>query len=264
MKKKVIGLIPTRLSSTRLSKKPLININNIPLIIHTYRRAKLAKNLDDLIICCDDKKILDIANKYNAKGILTSKKHKNGTERIFEGYQKINKKYDLIVDIQGDEPLISPSQIDQVVDFHIKNFKSEIILPTLKFNNISSYNIVKVVTDNRQNIMYLSRSKIPHNFNRNSNYYLKHLSIVSFLPKALNKFCNHEQTSLEKIEGIELMRALEIGLKVKTINLKGNSFSVDIKEDLKKAKRFMKKDKLFKIYSDEKKFNKALYQNIKI
>ena len=87
MKKKVIGLIPTRLSSTRLPKKPLIKINNIPLIIHTYRRAKLAKRLDDLVICCDDKKILDIAKKFNAKAILTSKKHKNGTERIFEGYK---------------------------------------------------------------------------------------------------------------------------------------------------------------------------------
>ena len=253
MKKKVIGLIPTRLLSTRLPKKPLIKINNIPLIIHTYRRAMLAKNLDDLIICCDDKKIIDIAKKYNAKAILTSKKHKNGTERIFEGYNKIKKNYDLIIDIQGDEPLISPNQIDQVISFHLKNYKTEIILPTLKFKTISSYNIVKVVADNKQKVLYLSRSKVPHNFNKNSDYYLKHLSIISFLPKALKKFCNHKQTRLEKIEGIELMRALEIGLKIKTINLKGNTFSVDIKEDLKKAKKFMKKDKLFKIYSDEKK-----------
>ena len=81
MKKKIIGLIPTRLTSKRLPKKPLIKINNIPLIIHTYRRAKLAKNLDELVICCDDKKIIDIARRYNAKAILTSKRHKNGTER---------------------------------------------------------------------------------------------------------------------------------------------------------------------------------------
>ena len=94
MKKKIIGLIPTRLSSTRLPKKPLIKINNIPLIIHTYRRAKLAKKLDELVICCDDKKIIDIARRYNAKAILTSKRHKNGTERIYEGYKKLNKKYD--------------------------------------------------------------------------------------------------------------------------------------------------------------------------
>jgi len=251
MKKKVIGLIPVRLSSTRLPQKPLIKINNLPLVIHTYRRAKLSKKLDDLIICCDDKIIYDLAKKFKAKVILTSKKHKNGTERIFEAYKKIKKKYDLIVDIQGDEPLISPNHIDQVIDFHLKNKKSEIILPSLKLRNISSYNIVKIVTDENKNVMYLSRSKIPHSYN-SADYYLKHLSIISFTPSALKKFSKHPQTRLEKIEGIELLRALEVGLKIKTVTLKGNSFSVDIKEDLIKAKRVLKKDKLFKLYSDVK------------
>ena len=118
MKKKVIGLIPTRLGSTRLPQKALLEINNLPLIIHTYRRAKLSKLLDDTIICCDDKKILDIASKYKAKAILTSPNHKNGTERICEAYQKLSKKYDYIIDIQGDEPLISPHHIDNIIKFH--------------------------------------------------------------------------------------------------------------------------------------------------
>tara|TARA_B100000795_G_C22771152_1_gene427922 strand:+ start:619 stop:1377 length:759 start_codon:yes stop_codon:yes gene_type:complete len=249
MKNKILGLIPVRLNSSRLNQKPLLLIKKIPLIIHTYRRAKLSKKLDELIICCDDKKILNIANKFNAKAILTSKKHKNGTERINEAYLKIKKKYDLIIDIQGDEPLINPKQIDKVIDFHLNNKDVEIVLPSLKLKNISSYNIVKVVTDKDDNVLYLSRSKIPHNFNKNSDYYLKHLSIISFKPNALKKFSSHPQTRLEKIEGIELLRALEIGLKIKTTIVPGNSFSVDIKEDFLKAKRFMEKDKLFKIYS---------------
>jgi len=251
MNKKVIGLIPTRLSSTRLQKKPLIDINGLPLIIHTYKRAKLAKKLDDLVICCDDEAIINVAKKFNAKAILTSKKHNNGTERIYEGYLKLKKKYDLIIDIQGDEPLISPNQIDQVIKFHLKNLKSEIILPSLKSKDISSYNIVKVVTDVDDNVIYLSRSKIPHGFIKKSKYYLKHLSIISFLPDSLKKFSTSPQTKLEKIEGIELLRALEIGLRMKTIILRGNSFSVDIKKDLKKAKRFIKKDKFFKLYFNE-------------
>jgi len=111
MKNKVLGLIPCRLSSKRLPQKPLLKINGVPLIIHTYLRAKQSKKLDDLVICCDDKRILKIANKYNAKAILTSKQHKNGTERIYEGYYKIKKKYNFIVDIQGDEPLIDPKHI---------------------------------------------------------------------------------------------------------------------------------------------------------
>ena len=231
MKKKILGLIPVRLNSSRLNQKPLLLIKKIPLIIHTYRRAKLSKKLDELIICCDDKKIFDVAKKFKAKAILTSKRHKNGTERINEAYFKIKKKYDLIIDIQGDEPLINPEQIDQVIDFHLKNQDVEIILPSLRLKNISSYNVVKVVTDAKDNILYLSRSKIPHNFNKNSDYYLKHLSIISFKPNALSKFSLHPQTRLEKTEGIELLRAVEMGLKVRTTIIKGNSFSVDIKED---------------------------------
>ena len=96
MKKKVIGLIPTRLGSTRLPQKALLEINNLPLIIHTYRRAKLSKLLDDVVICCDDKKILNIANKFRAKAIITSPNHKNGTERICEAYQKLNKNMTLL------------------------------------------------------------------------------------------------------------------------------------------------------------------------
>ena len=248
MKKKIIGLIPVRLKSSRLKQKSLLMIKKIPLIIHTYRRAKLSKKLDDVVICCDDKKIIKIAKQFNAKAILTSKKHKNGTERINEGYLKLKKKYDLIVDIQGDEPLINPSQIDQVINFHLKNITSDIILPSLKLKNISSYNVVKVLSDNKDKVLYLSRCKVPHNFTKKSDYYLKHLSIISFKPNALTKFCKSKQTRLERIEGVELLRAIEIGLKVKTTIIKGNSFSVDIKDDFLKAKRFMEKDKLFKSY----------------
>ena len=184
MKKKIIGLIPVRLKSSRLKQKSLLMIKKIPLIIHTYRRAKLSKKLDDVVICCDDKKIIKISKQYNAKAILTSKKHKNGTERIKEGYLKIKKKYDLIVDIQGDEPLINPSQIDKVIKFHLKNKTSDIILPSLKLKNISSYNIVKVVSDTKDKVLYLSRCKVPHNFTKKGDYYLKHLSIISFKPNA--------------------------------------------------------------------------------
>ena len=247
-KKKILGLIPVRLNSSRLNQKSLLLIKKIPLIIHTYRRAKLSKKLDDVIICCDDKKILKVAKKFNAKAIITSKKHKNGTERIYEAYKKIKKNYDYVIDIQGDEPLINPQQIDNVIKFHLKNKDSDIILPSMSLKNISSYNIVKVVADKKGRVLYLSRSKIPHNFKRNEDYYLKHLSIISFKPEALKKFSMEKVSRLEKIEGVELLRAIEIGLKVYTTIIKGDSFSVDIKEDFLKAKRFMEKDKLFKIY----------------
>lgn len=245
---KIIGLIPTRMNSTRLPHKSLLPINGVPMIVHVYKRSKLAKKLDDLIICCDDKKIISIAKKYNIKAMLTSKHHTNGTERIAEAYSKLKTKYDIVVDIQGDEPLISPYHIDQVIDYHIKNYKTDIILPSLKIKPVNSTNIVKVVKDKSNNVLYLSRANIPFEFKSNVKFLYKHLSIISFKNEALQKYSLKKKTYLEKIEDIELLRALEMGLKIKSINLRGDSFSVDVLEDYKKASEYMKNDKFFKLY----------------
>ncbi len=247
-KLKIVGLIPTRLNSTRLPQKALMEINKIPLVVHTYKRAKLSKLLDEVIICCDDEIILKKIKKFGAKGVMTSKHHKNGTERIFEAYKKINKKFDLIVDIQGDEPLVSPYHIDQVINFHIKNLKSDIILPTLKVKSKNNTNIIKVIKDINNFVLYLSRGNIPFEYKDVTTNVDKHLSVISFLPKALEKFALHKKTFLEKIEDIELLRALEIGLKIKTLSLKGDSFSVDVLKDFNKASKKMVNDKFFKLY----------------
>ena len=250
MKKiKVLGLIPSRLGSKRLPQKGLLLINNLPLVIHTFRRAKLSKQLDDLFICCDDKKLMNISKKFNAKAILTSKKNKNGTERVHEAYKKIKKKYDLVVDIQGDEPLISPIHIDQVINFHKKNLDCDIVLPILKIKSLINQNIIKVITNLNNDVLYFSRAQIPFEFKEKNNYTKKHLSIISFKPHALKKFAINKKTHLEKIEDVELLRALEIGIKIKALELKGDSFSVDVKSDYIKAKKRMMSDKYFKIYN---------------
>ena len=247
-KMKVVGLIPTRLNSSRLPQKALLQIHKIPLVVHTYKRAKMSKKLDDLFICCDDIKIYKTVKKFGAKAIMTSKHHKNGTERINEAYKKLKKNYNLIIDIQGDEPLISPFHIDQVIDFHLKNINSDIILPTLKIKVKNNTNIIKVVKDKKQNVLYLSRGNMPFEFKKRVDWFHKHLSIVSFKPEALEKFSLSSKTPLEKVEDIELLRALEIGLNIKTISLKGDSFSVDVPEDFEKASEAMTNDKFFKLY----------------
>ncbi len=247
---KVIGLIPSRLKSSRLKHKPLLELGSIPMVIHTYLRAKLSNELDDVIICCDDKKLVDICKKYKAKYILTKKTHLNGTERIAEAYKKIKKNYKLVVDIQGDEPLIDPKNIDQVVRFHKKNINTDIILPTLISTKKSTKNIVKVIINKKNEVMYLSRYNLPFNFKEKNNLFLKHLSIISFKPKKLLDFYNSKNTFAERIEGIELLRALELGMKIKTTVLKGDSFSVDIKEQYIKAKKYILKDKYFKKYKN--------------
>ncbi len=245
---KVLGLIPSRIGSERLPAKALLPISGLPLVIHTYRRAKLSKLLKKIVICTDSKKIISVAKKYKSNSILTSALHKNGTERIAEAFVKEKNKYDFVLDIQGDEPLVSPYHIDEVIKFHQKNNDADIILPTLRVQFPDNPSIVKVITNNKNEVMYISRSKIPYEAKSKNKFFLKHLSIISFKPKALIKYAKSKQTKLEKIEDIELLRALEIGLKIKTINLKGDSFSVDVAEDYKRAKSQMSKDKFFKLY----------------
>ncbi len=247
-KKKILALIPTRLNSSRLPAKALLPINNLPLIMHVYKRAKLSKLIDDVIICCDDTKIYKVVKKYGAKVILTSKNHHNGTDRICEGYKKIKKKYDLIVDIQGDEPLISPVHIDKVIEFHLKNKDVDIILPNLKIKSVNNTNIVKIVSNKKNEVLYISRANIPYEFKSKIKSIKKHLSIVSFKPSALIRFGKSERSEIEIVEDIELLRALYIGLKIKTLNLKGDSFSIDVFEDYSRAQAQITRDRYFKFY----------------
>ena len=180
-KYKIIGLIPSRLRSRRLPFKALLPINNIPLIVHTYKRAAMSKLIDYVTICCDDIKILKAAKKFKANAILTSTHHNNGTERIFEGYLKIKKKYDFILDIYGDEPLLSPMHIDKVIDFHIKNKDADIILPYLKIRNTLNTNIVKLITNNKKELMYLSRANVPFEFKSKSTFFTKGILLYFFI-----------------------------------------------------------------------------------
>ena len=138
--------------------------------------------------------------------------------------------------------------IDSVIKFHSKNLDYGIILPTLKTKSLINQNIVKVITNLKNEVLYLSRAQIPFEFKGKNNYLKKHLSIISFKPEILKEFSLHKKTPLEKIEDVELLRALEIGIKIKTKNLNGDSFSIDVMEDYLKAKKKISKDKFLKLY----------------
>jgi len=244
----IIGLIPSRLNSKRLKEKPLLEIDGLPIIVHTYKRAKLCKKLDDVIVCADDKKIIDVVHKHGGKAILTSKKHKNGTERIFEVAKKI-KKAKLIIDIQGDEPLVDPSDIDQVIKFHSRNKQFDIVVPCMiAQENIANKNLVKVIFSNNGKILYFSRAKIPFNYKEKKMKYYRDLSIVSFKPNALKKYSQMKEGFLEKVEGIELIRAIENNLNLGTFIAVGSGFAVDVNQDLMKAIDIMPRDKIRKRY----------------
>jgi 3-deoxy-manno-octulosonate cytidylyltransferase (CMP-KDO synthetase) len=243
----ILGLIPTRLNSKRLKEKPLLEIDGLPIIVHTFKRAMLAKKLDEVIVCADDKKIVDVVEHHGGQAILTSKKHQNGTERINEVAKK--RKAKLIVDIQGDEPLVDPSDIDKVVNFHQENKNFDIVVPSMTANqNISSKNLVKVVFSNSGKIIYFSRAKVPYDYKDIGTQYFRDLSIVSFFPKALKEYSKMKLGKIEKIEGIELLRAIENNLNLGTFVIKGSSFAVDVNQDLMRAIDVMPKDRIRKLY----------------
>ena len=244
----ILGLIPSRLNSKRLKEKPLMLIDRLPIIVHAYKRAKLSKRLDEVIVCADHRKIIEVIKKYGGHAILTSKKHRNGTERIYEVAKKF-KKAKLIVDIQGDQPLLDPKAIDLTVEFHKKNKHFDIVLPSMPIiSDIENRNLVKSTFTSNGKLLYFSRAKTPFKYKKINFLYYKNMSIISFKPRALKTFFYSKMGPIEKIEGIELMRALENDLTIGTFVVKGNEFAVDVNEDLMKAIDLMPRDKTRKLY----------------
>ena len=245
--KKIIGLIPTRLESKRLPGKALLDLDGLPLIIHTAKRAMLSKLLKQVFVCTDSDKIIEVCKIHDVKFIKTQKHFINGTERIASVVKKID--CDFVIDIQGDEPLISPDYIDQVVKFHLKiQKKADIIIPCIKANYNSPPSVVRVLCSRSGKIMYLSRANIPYQYSGFAQNILKHLSVISFTKKSLLAYSKLKQSYHENIEDIELLRALENDFRLFTIRLEGNSFSVDVNDDYLKAKIAIKADKIRKMY----------------
>ncbi len=243
----VIGLIPARLESSRLPNKPLLPILEMPMVIHVAMRARMSKKLDEVIVCTDSIEIARVCFDHQIKCCLTGAFHANGTERIAEAAKILRlTEGDVIVDIQGDEPLIRPESIDLLVDKFQKN-NYEIMLPYLRFGDVGNKNIVKI-SESKGKILYMSRSDIPYPFTT-STFLKKHLSIIAFTYKALEKYSKLPKGDLEKIESIELLRGLEAGMSIGTFEVEHETFSVDIKDDYERAIRAMRNDDLYRKYA---------------
>jgi len=237
-----IILIPTRLESKRLPSKALLKIENLSIILHTYYRAKLSKLADEVYVCTHSNKIINECKKYNIKYIKTSNLPRNGTERIAEAIKKIKShKKDTIIDVQGDEPLIDPKNIDKTIKFFKKN-KFNIVVPNIKIsaNQAINENIVKMIVNNK--------NKIPFLHNLKKKFFLKHLSVIVFTKESLLKYSKLKKSKYEMIESIELLRAIENNLNLGSITLTGDSFSIDVINDYKNALIAFKKDKIKKKY----------------
>lgn len=239
-----IGVIPARYGSTRLKAKVLADILGKPMIRHVWERARKAKLLDDLIIACDDPRVKAAAEKFGAKAVMTSKNHTCGSDRIREVVKSL--KADIVVNIQGDEPLVSASMIDGMVSALCKDKASPmatVITPLSNEKDLENPNVVKVVIDKNDCALYFSRSVIPYNRDgapTGKIGYYKHLGLYAYRKDFLMRFKNLPPSRLEKTEKLEQLRVLEAGYKIKTVKTRFDTIAVDTAEDLKRVEAFLK------------------------
>ncbi len=244
----VIGVIPARYSSTRFEGKVLADILGKPMIQHVWERAKEALVLDDLIIACDEEIVADACSKFGAKVVMTSKGHACGTDRISEVVNPLDVK--IIINIQGDEPLIHPSMIDSVARALLddSNISMATIMKRIEDDKeLHDSGVVKVVVDKNNFALYFSRAVIPHrahNSKIQSPAHYKHIGLYGYTKDFLFTYKNLPVSNLEKIERLEQLRVLEEGFRIKVIETKFDTVGVDTPADLEKVKFHLEKKNL--------------------
>ncbi|MDD5652802.1 MAG: 3-deoxy-manno-octulosonate cytidylyltransferase [Candidatus Omnitrophica bacterium] len=241
----VIGVIPARYSSTRFEGKILADILGKPMIQHVWERAKQSLILDEVIIACDDERIAEAAKGFGAKVAMTAKGHSSGTDRICEVVNPMDVK--VIVNIQGDEPLIQPTMIDAVARTLLED--RNIVMTTImkKIEDSAEVNnphVVKVVVDRNGFALYFSRAPIPfraQNSDVTAPTYYKHIGLYGYTKDFLFMYKNLPSSNLENIERLEQLRVLEAGFRIKVLETKYDTIGVDTPEDLEKLKSFLGK-----------------------
>lgn len=241
----VVGIIPARYASSRFEGKPLVNILGKPMIQRTWERAKLASTLDHIVVATDDEKIAECCRGFGADVIMTSESCRNGTERCNEALQKLDKKYDVVVNIQGDEPLIEPEIIDGIVKAlqAAPDAVFSTAVTALKPEDAFDPNRVKCVVDNHGYAIYFSRGLIPYNKTGKVNLqfpYMLHLGIQSYDTKFLKIYPELRPTPLQLEEDLEQLKVLENGYKMKVIKVDHEAHGVDIPEDVEKIETLMR------------------------
>jgi 3-deoxy-manno-octulosonate cytidylyltransferase (CMP-KDO synthetase) len=246
---RVICIIPARYSSSRFEGKPLADIAGKPMIQHVYERVLRSKSVSHVAVATDDERILRAVEKFGGKAIQTSVRHRSGTDRIAEAVQSLNlSDSDIVVNIQGDQPLFEPSQIDEVVApllaDPLLNFCT-LIYRIRREEEIDHPNAVKVVFDRDHFALYFSRATIPYVRDENDDVsYYKHHGIYSYRKGFLMTFTGLPEGALEKLEALEQLRALENGYRIKVVETEHDSVEVDTPEELKRVEEILASEAL--------------------
>ena len=239
-KKKTAIIIPARYGSSRLEGKPLLKVNEKPIIQWVYETAKSVKSADKVIVATDDERIYNAVKEFGGEVEITSAEHKCGSDRIKEVTDR-HPEFEYIINLQGDEPMIKKEHIEAVID-GVKNHNADIstlIRPIEDKNEVDNPNLVKCVIDNNNFALYFSRSKIPFERKENPSPFYGHIGIYGYTRKALTSMTTSAQTSLEISESLEQLRALQMGMKIKTSIVKEKPVGIDTIEDYEKFKEII-------------------------
>ena len=236
-------IIPARYDSKRYRGKPLVKILGREMVLRVADICKKVVKRENLYIATDNKKIFDVVKKNNYNSIMTSKSCLTGTDRVAEASKKIHSK--IYVNVQGDEPIISPNDIKKIV-LPKKKYPNHVICgcsKIQKYEKPENKNIPKVVMNKNKELLYISRSIVPGSKKKLKNYiFYKQVCIYAFNKKELDKFYSKfKKGEIEKIEDIEILRFMDLDIKIKMVKLNSNSLAVDEKKDLKKVEKILAK-----------------------
>lgn len=241
---KIIGVIPARYESSRFPGKPLADICGKPMIWWVYQQCKKVSDFDEVYVATDDERIFKVCEENSIKAIMTSKSHPTGTDRIGEVACKVSA--DLIVNIQGDEPLLEPETIVQAIkpfymnpNLQISNLMTKIDDPV----DVVNFTVPKVITNKDSIGIYLTRATAPYPKGSIEYSYYKQVCVYGFKPEALQFYCDYGikygKAKIEAVEDIEILRFIENGYQVQYIEVDSNTVAVDTPNDLEKVRKIV-------------------------
>lgn len=241
---KVIGVIPSRFGASRFPGKPLAKINDKEMILHVLAGAKSSKLMSELFVATDDERIAQVVKDHGGQVLMTPADCPTGSDRIWAAVK--DKNFDIVVNIQGDEPLVTGELIDSLVEPLLKDRGVEMgtLAHPLSREELVSENSVKVIVNQHSQAIYFSRFAIPYSRESvaaSSDYVsLKHIGLYAYRKDFLKKYCAQEPVALEKAEALEQLRALYMGAKIHVVKTDYRSWGVDVPEDIKKIESLMR------------------------
>lgn len=254
-----IAIIPARMASSRFPGKPMSLIHGIPMIGHVYFRTRMCTMINETYVATCDQEIYDYIESIGGKAVMTADTHERCTDRTAEAMLRIEEqtgeKTDIVVIVQGDEPMVTPEMIDQSVTPMIEESSIEVVNLMARIKTVEEFedpNEVKVVVGLNGNAMYFSREPIPSRKKGVSQVpMLKQVCVIPFRRGYLLKFNSMPETPLECVESVDMMRILENGEQVRMVMTDAETLSVDTLEDLKRVESLMKGDQLLKKYLED-------------